>query len=79
MWLLTKNVNFRHLLAEAALEKLDLKSAEAAFVRCKDYAGIQLVKRISSIQNEAIRKAEVKAYFKDYEQAEKLYLESDRM
>ncbi|MPC30130.1 WD repeat-containing protein 35 [Portunus trituberculatus] len=46
------------LLAEAALEKQDLKNAEAAFVRCKDYPGIQLVKRITNIQNETLRKAE---------------------
>ncbi|MCL4131009.1 UNVERIFIED_CONTAM: hypothetical protein GTU68_000378, partial [Idotea baltica] len=68
-----------HLLAEATLEKLDLKSAEASFVRCKDYPGIQLVKKMANIQNETIRKAEVKVYFKDYEEAEKLYLESDRI
>lgn len=58
---------------------MDLKNAEAAFVRCKDYSGIQLVKKIANIQNDSIKKAEVKAYFKDYEEAEKLYLESDRM
>uniref|UniRef100_A0A0P4W8W7 WD repeat-containing protein 35 n=1 Tax=Scylla olivacea TaxID=85551 RepID=A0A0P4W8W7_SCYOL len=66
------------LLAEAALEKQDLKNAEAAFVRCKDYPGIQLVKRITNIQNEPLRKAEVAAYFKDFEEAERLYLEVDR-
>lgn len=66
------------MLAEAALEKQDLKNAEAAFVRCKDYPGIQLVKRITNIQNETLRKAEVAAYFKDFEEAERLYLEVDR-
>ncbi|XP_076068879.1 intraflagellar transport protein Oseg4 [Oratosquilla oratoria] len=66
------------LLAEAALEKLDLKNAEAAFVRCKDYPGILLVKKIANIQNETLRRAEVAAYFKDFDEAEKLYLEVDR-
>lgn len=75
---LLNNVFFRRLLAEAALEKQDLKNAEAAFVRCKDYPGIQLVKKISNIQNEALRKAEVAAYFKDFDEAERLYLEVDR-
>ena len=37
-------------MAEHALLKLDLKVAEHSFVRCKDYAGIQLVKRLSNLQ-----------------------------
>ena len=65
-------------MAEAALDKLDLKNAEAAFVRCKDYPGIQLVKRISNIQNETLRRAEAAAYFKDFNEAERLYLDIDR-
>lgn len=40
----------RRILAEASLEKLNLKVAEHAFVRCKDYAGIQLVKRLGHLQ-----------------------------
>uniref|UniRef100_A0A6A7G3L3 WD repeat-containing protein 35 n=4 Tax=Hirondellea gigas TaxID=1518452 RepID=A0A6A7G3L3_9CRUS len=66
------------LLGEAALEKLDLENAETAFVRCKDYPMIQLVKRVAGIHSEAIRKAEVAAYFKRFEEAEKLYLEVER-
>jgi len=41
---------YRHLMAEYALSKLNLKVAEHSFVRCKDYAGIQLVKRLSNLQ-----------------------------
>ena len=37
------------VLAEAALEDLDLPSAERAFVRCRDYAGIKLVKRLRTM------------------------------
>jgi len=37
-------------MAEHALTKLNLKVAEHSFVRCKDYAGIQLVKRLSNLQ-----------------------------
>ena len=44
------------LLAEAAVENLDLITAETAYVRCKDYSGIQFVKRLSNITNPTIQK-----------------------
>ncbi len=47
------------LLAEAAVEELDLATAENAYVRCKDYPGIQFIKRLQNMQNEAVKKAEV--------------------
>jgi WD repeat-containing protein 35 len=68
----------RRLLAEAAVKKLDLPTAEAAFVRCSDYPGIQFVKQLHNIHNDTLKKAEVAAYFKDFDQAEKLYLDMDR-
>lgn len=37
------------LLAESALNKLDLKTAEHAFVKSKDYYGIDFVKKIQNI------------------------------
>ncbi|CAB4060083.1 WDR35 [Lepeophtheirus salmonis] len=55
------------LLAEAAIETLDLTTAEAAYVRCKDFAGIQFV-----------QEAYCAAWFNDYDKTEKLYLEIDR-
>lgn len=66
------------LLAEAAVEALDLQTAEGAFVRCKDYSGIQFVKRLQSIQNSQVQKGEVAAYFNRFDEAEKLYLDVDR-
>ncbi|XP_063218863.1 WD repeat-containing protein 35 isoform X3 [Bacillus rossius redtenbacheri] len=66
------------LLAEAAVQNLDLQTAEAAYVRCSDYAGIQFVKRLYSIQSDVLKNAEVAAYFKRFSDAEKLYLEADR-
>ncbi|XP_030627741.1 WD repeat-containing protein 35 isoform X2 [Chanos chanos] len=66
------------LLAEAALEKLDLKTAEQAFVRCKDYQGIEFVKRLGNLQSEAMKQAEVAAYFGRFEEAERMYLDMDR-
>lgn len=37
------------LLSEAALNKLDLKMAEHAFVKLKDYYGIEFVKKLQNI------------------------------
>uniref|UniRef100_A0A9J7XKM3 WD repeat domain 35 n=1 Tax=Cyprinus carpio carpio TaxID=630221 RepID=A0A9J7XKM3_CYPCA len=66
------------LLAEAALQKLDLKMAEQVFVRCRDYQGIEFVKRPSNLQSEAMKQAEVPAYFSRFEEAERMYLDMDR-
>ncbi|KAK9510816.1 hypothetical protein O3M35_005521 [Rhynocoris fuscipes] len=66
------------LLAEAAVKKLDLKTAESAFVRCSDYPGIQLVKRLGNVTNDQIKRAQVAAYFGDFNEAEKLYIDIDR-
>ncbi|XP_030777411.1 WD repeat-containing protein 35 isoform X3 [Rhinopithecus roxellana] len=66
------------LLAEAALQKLDLYTAEQAFVRCKDYQGIKFVKRLGKLQSESMKQAEVAGYFGRFEEAERTYLEMDR-
>ena len=47
-------------------------------VQCKDYPGIQFVKRIKLLQNDTLRKAEVEAYLNRFDQADKLYYEMDR-
>lgn len=66
------------LLAEAALERLALDMADKAFVRCQDYHGIRFVKRLSKLNSDTKKQAEVCAYFQRFEEAEKLYLEMDR-
>ncbi|XP_077990221.1 WD repeat-containing protein 35-like isoform X1 [Glandiceps talaboti] len=66
------------LLAEAALENLDLKTADQAFVRCRDYQGIEFVKKLGNLQSEMLKQAEVAAYFKRFEEAERMYLDMDR-
>ncbi|XP_012508519.1 PREDICTED: WD repeat-containing protein 35 [Propithecus coquereli] len=67
-----------HLLAEAALQKLDLYTAKRAFVRCKDYQGIKFVKRLGNLQSDSMKQAEVVAYFGKFEEAERMYLDMDR-
>uniref|UniRef100_A0A8C9R5G6 WD repeat-containing protein 35 n=1 Tax=Scleropages formosus TaxID=113540 RepID=A0A8C9R5G6_SCLFO len=66
------------LLAEAALQKLDLTMAEQSFVRCRDYQGIEFVKRLGNLQSESMKQAEVAAYFGRFEEAERMYLDMDR-
>ncbi|CAE1311718.1 WDR35 [Acanthosepion pharaonis] len=67
-----------YLLAEAALDNMNLTVAEQAFVHCKDYHGIQFVKRLNNQTNESIRKAEILCYFKKFDEAEDLYVSMDR-
>jgi WD repeat-containing protein 35 len=66
------------LLAEHALEKLDLRLADTAFARCSDYRGVRFVRRLATLENETFRKAEVATYFKKFDVAERAYLACDR-
>lgn len=66
------------LLAEASLKQLDLETAETAFVRSNNYPGVQLIKRLKAIQSEPLQKAEIAAFYGDFDDAEKLYMEADR-
>ena len=65
-------------MAEAALKEINLPAAESAFIRSCDYAGILFIKKLQNINSEVIRKASVATYFGNFDEAEKLYLESDR-
>ncbi|XP_042899880.1 WD repeat-containing protein 35 isoform X2 [Parasteatoda tepidariorum] len=67
------------LLAEGALLKMDFTTAESAFVRCKDYQGIQFVKNVSGINNDTIKRAEVQAYFGNFDEVDRIYLSTDRV
>lgn len=67
------------LLAESALQLLDLPAAESAFVRCADYAALQLLHRLKNLPpGSTLVRAEVAAYFHKFDEAEKIYTESDR-
>jgi WD repeat-containing protein 35 len=65
------------LLAEASLEQLELELAEKAFVKCKDFAGIQFVKKLHHLDSEVKQRAQVATYFEKFDEAERLYLELD--
>lgn len=66
------------LLAEAALQNLDLSTAEMAYVRRNDFAGIQLIKKLTNVQNVQLKKAMIACALKNYDEAEALYLKIDR-
>ncbi|MCO5558432.1 hypothetical protein L7F22_012015 [Adiantum nelumboides] len=66
-------------LAEHALQKLELTIAERAFVKCKNYFGVQFTKRVHSLKELNEQKAEICAYFKRFDEAERLLLQMKRI
>lgn len=63
------------------MKKLDtssLETAEAAFVRRNDYAGVRAVRRLNGLHSAALKKADILAYFKDFDAAEQIYHDEDR-
>ncbi|XP_044765831.1 WD repeat-containing protein 35 [Coccinella septempunctata] len=66
------------LLGEAALKKMDLDMASNAFIRSKDYARVLFVKKLTEFNNQTINKGKIASYFKNFDEAEKIYMEVDR-
>jgi WD repeat-containing protein 35 len=67
------------LLSAASLKALSFTLAEKSFVNCADYQGIQFVKRLRGLKDKDKQRAEVMAYFQNFEEAVKLYQELDRL
>ncbi|KAF1763427.1 hypothetical protein GCK72_011693 [Caenorhabditis remanei] len=66
------------MIAQYALFKQQFDSAEHAFVKLGDYAGVQLLKRLRLMTSRELRNAEVMAYQDKYEEAKQLFLQCDR-
>ena len=66
------------LLAEKALDKLDLPTAEKAFVKCEDLYGLRFIKRLQVLDDANKKKAEIMAFYEKYDEAEQLYTGIDR-
>lgn len=66
------------LIADQSLKALAFDEAELAFIRCKDYKGIQFLKKLTKLQSDLLKKAEVCAYFGELDLAESTFLEADR-
>jgi WD repeat-containing protein 35 len=61
------------LLAEKALDKQDLLTAEKAFIKCEDLYGVRFVKKIQIVDEANKKKAEVAAFYEKYDDAEQIY------
>jgi len=66
------------LLSGAALKALSFTLAEKCFVNCADYQGIQFVKRLRELKDKNKQRAEVMAYFQEFDEAVELYKQLDR-
>ncbi|CAF3875607.1 unnamed protein product [Rotaria sp. Silwood1] len=65
-------------LAEEALNHLDIKVAEHAFVKIHDYYGLQFLRRLQQFQGEQLKRAEIAAFLKQDDEVEKIYVHMDR-
>jgi WD repeat-containing protein 35 len=75
----TPHPRLYRLIAETALEALDLTMAEKSFVKCGDYHAIQLVRQLREMMIDKMKaRAEVAVYLKKYDDAEAVYREIDR-
>lgn len=66
------------LMANEALMKLDLVTAEKAFVLCEDYAGIQFIEKLSLCDDKDLQKADILKFTGKYIDAEKKYISMNR-
>lgn len=66
------------LLAEVALLRLDIPTAEYAYVKMRDYCGLRFCKRVVDIQDPNLKRAEIFVHLGRVCDAEKEYLDQDR-
>ena len=66
------------LIADSALKQMDFETAELALVRLKDFRSIQFCKKVSRLQSDEMKKAEVFSYFGDFDSAEQILVDFDR-
>lgn len=66
------------LFLRHALTLLDFPNAEKALIHMNDYMGLCFLKRLKSIDDDALKQAEVAQFFEDYDEAESLYIQNER-
>lgn len=66
------------VIAEYSLSNLQLDTATLAMVKCKDYKGLQFVKKLNKLSDPALKQAQVFAYLNRPEEAENIYIEHNR-
>ncbi|OUC41443.1 WD domain, G-beta repeat protein [Trichinella nativa] len=67
------------LLAETAMLEWNFELAELAFIKLLDYNSIQFLRTLITISDEQLKRAEILSFLGDLEQAEKIYINSDRI
>ncbi|XP_003375030.1 conserved hypothetical protein [Trichinella spiralis] len=67
------------LLAETAMLEWNFELAELAFIKLLDYNSIQFLRTLITISDEQLKRAEILSFLGDLEQAEKIYMNSDRI
>jgi WD repeat-containing protein 35 len=78
---LAEGSRHRHLwevIAEKALTGLDFREAERALLKIDDYKGTKLIRKIEQMDERDKQRAEVMAYYGNYDQAEQIYRGMDR-
>lgn len=68
-----------HLLAVETLKKDDIDMAEYAFIKSQDYVGILHISKLRNISDNRIRKAYICLFLKQFDEAEKIFIEMDRL
>ncbi|KRY39371.1 WD repeat-containing protein 35 [Trichinella spiralis] len=67
------------LLSETAMLEWNFELAELAFIKLLDYNSIQFLRTLITISDEQLKRAEILSFLGDLEQAEKIYMNSDRI
>ncbi|XP_022697490.1 WD repeat-containing protein 35-like [Varroa jacobsoni] len=57
----------------------DLDAAEMALVRIRDWDGVLFCRRIAKLASREVREAEVLAYFDQFDEAEQMFIDNDRI
>lgn len=67
-----------NIISKASLEQMNLETAALAMSKYKDYKGLQFVNKLKRLKDDAMRKAEILAFFGKYNDAESIYINLDR-
>lgn len=66
------------IVAEHSLSDLQLDTASLAMVKCKDYKGLQFIKKLNKLSDDQLKHALVLTYLNRFEEAEAIYIERNR-
>lgn len=66
------------ILGRESLLQQDIETAYLSMIKNKDYKGLQLIKRLNKFKDINLQRAEILAFINRFDEAEQIYLESDR-